>query len=57
MREWLIFLSTIATELYELFTYVQKPADQRSIDQEQILAMRIVRRASDEQAKREITGP
>lgn len=57
MSELLLFLASIATELKDLFDYTQKPADQRSIDQEQQLAMRIVRKASDEQARREIQGP
>ena len=56
MREWLMFLAGIATELYDLFAYVQRPPEQRSLDSEQQLAMRIVRKASDEQARREITG-
>ncbi|CAN5754001.1 hypothetical protein BH11MYX2_BH11MYX2_41470 [soil metagenome] len=57
MREWLVFLAGIATELYDLFVYVQRPSEQRSIDSEQQLAMRIVRKASDEQARRGIDGP
>lgn len=56
VRDWLLFLSTIATELFELFAYVQRPPEQRSLDEEQKLAMRIVRKASDEQARREISG-
>jgi hypothetical protein len=57
VREWLLFLAGIATELYDLFAYVQRPENERSIDQEQRLAMLIVRKASDEQARREIPGP
>jgi chaperonin GroEL (HSP60 family) len=50
------FLAGITDVLLELYTYLQRPADQRSLDSEQQLAMRIVRKASDEQARREITG-
>jgi hypothetical protein len=50
------FLAGITGALYELYTYLQRPAGQRSLDSEQQLAMRIVRVASDEQARREITG-
>lgn len=57
MKAWALFIASIADELFELFEYLQRPAEQRSIDQEQRLAMKLVRRASDEQARREITGP
>lgn len=50
------FLASITGVLFELYEYLQRPAEQRSIDQEQTLAMRIVRKASDEQARREIVG-
>ena len=54
--DWMRFLAGITDVLLELYTYLQRPADQRSLDSEQQLAMRIVRKASDEQARREITG-
>ena len=54
--DWMRFLASITGVLFELYEYLQRPAAQRSIDQEQILAMRIVRKASDEQARREIVG-
>lgn len=57
MTEWMAFLMSITNVLYELFVYLQRPPEQRSLDMEQQLAMRIVRKASDEQARREITGP
>lgn len=57
MTDFLRFLALIGTELYDLFAYAQRPAAQRSVEQEHQLALRIVRRASDEMAKREIEEP
>ncbi len=57
MKAWALFIASIADELFELFEYIQRPAEQRSLDTEQRLAMKLVRKASDEQARREITGP
>ncbi len=56
MKPWLLFLAAIADELFALYAYTQRPASQHSVDEEQQIAMRIVRKASDEQARREITG-
>ncbi len=57
MRAWLMFIAGIATELLDLYEYVQRPAAERNPADEQRIAMRIVRKASDEQARREIVGP
>ena len=54
--DWMRFLASITGVLFELYEYLQRPAEQRSLDTEQTLAMKIVRRASDEQARREIVG-
>ncbi len=51
----MLFLATIATELYDLFAYSQRAPAQMDPEYEKQLAMRIVRKASDERARREIT--
>ncbi len=56
MSDFLLFLASIGTELYNLFVYIQRPSGQRDADEERRLAMTIIRKASDEQARREITG-
>ncbi len=55
MKEWLTFLASIATELYDLFQYTQRAEQVPNPDYEMQLAMRIVRRAADDRARREIT--
>ncbi len=54
MKELLTFLGGIAPEIHDLYEYVRGSA--RSPDAELQLAMRIIRKASDEQARREIEG-
>jgi len=59
MRTWLSFLTGIADELFELFSYVMglHNGNEPDPEQEKQLAMAIVRKASDEAARREITRP
>ena len=54
MKDFLAFLVTIADEVYDLFAYSR--AGEPDPEQEKQLAMRIVRKASDERARRDIEG-
>jgi hypothetical protein len=57
MKEWLTFLASIATELHDLFLYTHRAPQIPNPDYEMQLAMRIVRRAADDRARREIAEP
>jgi hypothetical protein len=47
VREWLLFLASIANELYDLFQYVHTAGHAPDPEREKQLAMAIVRKASD----------
>jgi hypothetical protein len=51
-----MFLANIADELYDLFVYVRKVGQTQDPEVEKQLAMRIVRKASDERMRRELEG-
>ena len=53
MRDWLRFLGLIADELHDLFVEVQSDAELNEERNKQI-AMRMMRKISDERARREI---
>lgn len=55
MKGWLRFLTVIADELFELFQMAQSK-DAPDPEAEKQLAMRLIRKASDERARREIEG-
>ena len=54
MNEFLQFVARIGQELFDLFSYVS--SGKKDLDKERELAMRIVRKATDEQARNEIEG-
>ena len=56
MKEWLTFLAALAEPLYELFQYSRRTSGELDPEEEKQIAMRIVRKASDERARREIEG-
>lgn len=56
MSDFLGFIAAIGHELYDLWAYSRRPAQQLDPEYEMQLAMRVVRKAADERAKREIVG-
>jgi len=52
MSDFLAFLARIGSELYDLFAYTQREEVDPELEKQ--LAMRIVRKAADERARREI---
>lgn len=56
MKDFLSFLLSIADELYDLFVYVRTVNRSQDPEVEKQLAMRIIRKASDERMKRELEG-
>lgn len=56
MKDFLTFLLSIADELYDLFVYVRTVNRSQDPEVEKQLAMRIIRKASDERMKRELEG-
>jgi hypothetical protein len=56
VKDFLSFLLTIADELYDLFVYVRAVNRTQDPEVEKQLAMRIIRKASDEKMKRELDG-
>lgn len=52
MVEFLKFVGLLGTELYDLFQYTRR--GQPDPEEEHRLAMRIIRKASDEQMRREL---
>lgn len=56
MKDFLAFLLSISDELYDLFVYVRTVNRAQDPEVEKQLAMRIVRKASDERMKRELEG-
>lgn len=57
MKEFLAFLALIGNELFDLFKYGADGTGAPDPEYEKMLAMRIVRKVSDERARREIQGP
>lgn len=53
MKDFLSFMAVIADEVYDLFQY-SRSGNQPDPETEKQLAMRIVRKASDERTRREI---
>lgn len=56
MKDFILFLVSIADELYDLFTYVRATNRAQDPEVEKQLAMRIVRKASDEKMRQELGG-
>lgn len=56
MKDWLMFLSSLAEPLYELFVYTRSVTQKQDPEVEKQLAMKLVRAASDEKMKRELEG-
>jgi hypothetical protein len=56
MTDFLAFLARIGTELFDLFQY-SASGNAPDPEYEKMLAMRIVRKVSDDRARREIPGP
>lgn len=56
MSDFLRFLALIGNELYDLFSY-SASGNQPDAEYEKQLAMRIVRKVSDDRARREIPNP
>jgi hypothetical protein len=56
VKDFLSFLLSIADELYDLFVYVRTVNRSQDPEVEKQLAMRIIRKASDERMKRELEG-
>jgi hypothetical protein len=58
VKEWLWFIASIADELFDLFGYVTTAAKSGQFDpeRERQIALAIVRKASDEQMRRELGG-
>lgn len=56
MKDFISFLLSIADELYDLFVYVRTVNRAQDPEVEKQLAMRIIRKASDERMKRELEG-
>jgi len=54
MTDYLLFIAKIGTELYDLYRHVK--SGQLDPEAEKQLAMRIVRKAIDEEARKEIEG-
>lgn len=52
MREWLFFLAALADPLFELFSHVRSGRDDPEAERQ--IAMRLVRAAKDDEARREI---
>lgn len=53
--DFLTFLAKLGVELYDLYQYVKR--NQPDPEEEKRLAMRLVRKAVDEEARNEIEGP
>jgi hypothetical protein len=60
VKEFLAFLFSVADELYEIFVYTKQVASDPSAaldaEHEKQLAMRLIRKASDAQMRRELSG-
>jgi hypothetical protein len=54
MNEFLSFLGSIGTELYDLFVYAKRGKPDPEAEKE--LAARLIRKASDEAMRRELGG-
>lgn len=58
MREWLLFLARMWEPLHDLYVYAKSVANgaPASEEHERQLAARIIRKASDEEMRRELQG-
>lgn len=56
MKDFFAFVLALIDPLFELWQYSQRPAADRNEEEEKQIAMRIIRTASDERARREIEG-
>jgi hypothetical protein len=54
VKDWLTFLAALAEPLYELFVYTRSVTQKQDPEVEKQLAMRIIRKASDERMRREL---
>lgn len=60
MKEWVLFIASVTDELLDLYLYAREVArDAKAVDaeRERQLAMRLIRAAVDDAARREISGP